>query len=265
MINSVEIPADIKYINGLSNTLYCLFILILLSGVIQYLIKNKINNLSGIIIKGNLPHNDISSIRNQISSNIHGNYYNINLFKTKQVFESVTWINQAVVKRVYPNQIEVKLSEFKAKAIWGNREDLKLVDDSGFVFEANADTEEYELMPQFIGIDGQSKVILDMYKHLSIGFAPLQYRVKILELNARGSWIATLDGGAHIELGRGNVTEIVGRAIKFSAGAENILNKLNKKLIDIQYADLRHSDGYALRILGVSTIDLSAANSTIKK
>lgn len=265
MINALEIPVDIKYINGFSNALYYLFALIMLGCVVQYLVKNKINNLSGIVIKGNLAHNDISSIRNQISSNIYGNYYNIDLLKTKHSFESITWINQAVVKRVYPNQIEVKLSEFKPRAIWGNREDSKLVDDFGLVFEANVDKEEYDLMPQFIGLDGQSKIILDMYKELSIAFEPLQNKVKILELNARGSWIATIDGGAHIELGRGNVADIIERAVKFGNGAEKIVKNLNKNLLDIQYIDLRHSESYAMRIQGLSTLDLSAANLTTKK
>lgn len=265
MINALEMPVDIKYINSFSNALYCLFVLILLGCVVQYLVKNKITNLSGIVIKGNLTHNDISSIRNQVNSNIYGNYYNIDLFKTKQSFESITWINQAIVKRVYPNQIEVKLLEFKPRAIWGNREDSKLVDDIGLVFEANADKEEYDLMPQFIGLDGQSKIILDMYKELSIAFEPLQNKVKILELNSRGSWIATIDGGAHIELGRGNVVDIIERAVKFANGAEKIVKNLNKNLLDVQYIDLRHSEGYAMRIQGMSTLDLSAINLTTKK
>ena len=263
IINSQEIPIDIKYINGLSYALYCLFAILLMFGLIQYFFKN-INNLGGVVIKGNVAHNNISSIRNQIFSNLQGNFYNIDLIKTKQAFESITWVNQAIVKRVYPDQIEVKLSEFKPKAIWGMREDLKLVDDLGIIFEANADDEEYEQMPQFIGSEGQGKVMLDMYKSLVIAFAPLKYKLKVLELNARGSWIATLEGGAHIELGRGNTSEVIGRAQKFAAGADQLLSKLNKKANDIEYVDLRHTDGYAMRMHGVTTLDLNAAKASIK-
>jgi cell division protein FtsQ len=198
-------------------------------------------------------------------SNIRGNFYSIDLFKTKQAFESITWVNQAVIKRVYPNHIEVKLSEFKPKAIWGGRADLKLIDDLGIIFEASAEDEEYDQMPQFIGSEGQGKVMLDMYKDLVIAFAPLQYKLKVLELNARGSWIATLEGDARIELGRGNANNVVGRAQKFANGADQLLTKLNKKTNDIEYVDLRHTDGYAMRMHGVITLDLTAANATIKK
>jgi cell division protein FtsQ len=265
IINSQEMPVDIKYINGLSYALYFLFALLVIGSLVQYLVKNKTGNLSGVIIKGNVAHNNISSIRNQTLSNIRGNFYSIDLLKTKQAFESITWVNQAIVKRVYPNHIEVKLSEFKPKAVWGIREDLKLVDDQGVIFEANADDEEYDHMPQFIGAEGQSKVMLDMYKDLVISFTPLQNKLKVLELNARGSWIATLEGGAHIELGRGNTNDVIGRVQKFAHGVDQLLTKLNKQTNDIEYADLRHTDGYAMRMHGVTTLDLTAANASIKK
>jgi cell division protein FtsQ len=265
MVNSLEIPGDIKFVNWLSNVLLCLFLVLVALSGFQYLSKNKIKNLDAITIKGNINHNDISSIRNNIISNISGNFYSIDLNKTKQIFESISWVNQAIVKRVYPSSIEVKLSEFKPKAIWGAREDMKLVDDSGAIFEANAEEDEYDLMPQLIGPEGQGKLMLDMYEVVAMALEPLKNRLKILELNTRGSWIATLEGGAHIELGRGGVKDVVDRAGKFSAGAEQMLTKLNKKIIDIQYVDLRHAEGYAMRMHGVSTLDLTVANKSLKK
>jgi cell division protein FtsQ len=264
-INVIEVPNDIKYIYWLSNALYFLFILLLLIGSIQFYAKNEINNLHNIVIKGNVVHNDISSIRGQIISSVRGNFYDINLVKTKQDFEGMPWVNHAVVKRVYPNQIEVNLSEFKPKAIWGTREDLRLIDDAGIVFEADVDEDEYDQMPQFMGPEGQSKTVLEMYKEISLALNPLQNKIKILELNSRGSWIVSLEGGGHLELGRGNTTEVIERVKKFSQGAEQVLVKLNKKMSDIRYIDLRHPDGYAMRVQGVSTLDLKDANTLIKK
>ena len=125
--------------------------------------------------------------------NLGVNLYSINLKKTKQIFESTPWISHAVVKRVYPNEVEVTLREYKSKAIWGAREDMKLVDDTGKIFEVGADDDEYESLPQLIGPEGQSKLMLDMYKDVSNALQPLRATVQNLELNARGSWIATLE------------------------------------------------------------------------
>ena len=265
MINTLEMPGDIKFINWLSYVLLCFFLLLVALNGFQYLSKNVIKNLDSITIKGNINHSNSSSIRSNIISNVAGNFYNIDLDKTKQIFESISWINQAVVRRVYPNQIEVRLTEFKPKAIWGVREDMKLVDDSGAIFEANAEEDEYDLMPQLIGPEGQGKLMLDMYKVVAMALEPLKIKLKILELNTRGSWIATLEGGAHIELGRGSATDVADRVNKFSTGAEQMLTKLNKKIIDIQYVDLRHAEGYAMRMHGVSTLDLTVANKSSKK
>lgn len=265
IINTQEIPIDIKYISGITFALYFLFVMLLVSSLMHYYYKNNKNHIHGILIKGDVTHNNASSIQSQIQSKIDGNFYNIDLLKIQQVFESIAWVNQAVVKRVYPNHIEVQLSEFRAKAFWGVREDLKLVDDQGIIFEAGADDEEYAQMPQFIGYEAQSKLILDMYNNLLVAFAPMQYELKVLELNARGSWIATLEGGVHIELGRGSTTDIVERAQIFAIGANQILTKLNKKTNDIEYVDLRHTNGYAMRVRGVTTLDLNAVNASIKK
>lgn len=265
IITSIDMPNDIKYLNWLSNKLYIIFMLLFLGCVAQFAITNKVSNLNNIIIKGDVTRNDAISIRNQINLNTFGNFYNIDLIKTKKTFESISWVNHAIVRRVFPNQILVKVSEYNATAIWGNSEDLKLVDDRGVLFEANADEREYEKMPQFIGPDNQSKLMLEVYKSLITIFEPLQYTLKTLELNARGSWIAVLDNGAHIELGRGNALNVKERASKFAESIESILKKVNKKMLDIQYIDLRHGDGYAMRVQGVNTLDLTAVNTTTVK
>jgi cell division protein FtsQ len=263
--DTIEIPADIKFVNGMSSLLFGFFLFLLVLSSFEYFIKNKIKNLDTITITGDVLHNDISSIHHHIASNISENFYDINLFNAKKIFETIPWISQAAVKRVYPNQIEVKLSEYKAKAMWGIREDMKLVDEKGVIFEVSDEDDMFDEMPRLIGPDGQAKFMLDMYKQLSIALNPLKIKLKTLELKARGSWIATLDGGAHLELGRGSAKDVIDRANKFSAGAELMLDKLNKKSTDILYVDLRHSDGYALRMQGVSTLNFTDGNASLKK
>ena len=263
--NTLEIPVDIKFVNGLSSVLFFIFMFFFALCIFEYFFKNKMQNLNGINIKGDILHSDIISIKNNIISNVSGNFYSINLVKTKQIFETTPWVSQAIVKRVYPSHIEVKLSEYKSEAIWGAREDLKLVDEKGVIFEASSEHDELDYMPQLIGPEGQGKFMLDMYKEVSNAISPLKQKLKILELNARGTWVATLESGAQIELGRGRTVDVIDRISKFATGSEQILIKLNKKPIDIEYVDLRHSEGYAIRMHGVSTLDLITQNTSLKK
>lgn len=261
----VKIPSDVKYLNFMSNVLFGMFLVLLFAVGFQNYLITKIKNLESMIVIGDVSHSDARSLRNHITSNLRGNFYSIDLRNAKKTFETITWVSQAVVKRVYPNQISVQLTEFKPKAVWGAREDMRLVDGQGVIFEAGVEDDEYEAMPQLIGPEGQGKLMVSMYGNLTEVLSPLQTKLKVLELNARGSWIATLERGAQIELGRGNATDVIARANKFSIGAEKMLLKLNKKVMDMQYVDLRHSEGYAIRMHGVTTVDAGTANTTIKK
>lgn len=261
----VEIPSDIKYLNSISNVLFGVFLVLLFVVGFQYYLNNKIKGLETMIVKGDVAHNDVRSLRHHVTSNLRGNFYSIDLKNAKKTFETITWVNQAVVKRVYPNQISVRLTEFKPKAVWGAREDMRLVDVQGTIFEAGVEDDEYEGMPQLIGPEGQGKLMLSMHDSLLEALSPLQTKVKVLELNVRGSWLVTLERGTQIELGRGNTTDVIARATKFSMGAEKILLKLNKKVMDMQYIDLRHSEGYAMRMHGITTLDAVSTNTTIKK
>jgi cell division septal protein FtsQ len=61
------------------------------------------------------------------------------------------------------------------------------------------------------------------------------------------------------------MVDVLDRVGKFSLSVEKMLTKLNKKSLDIQYVDLRHSDGYAMRMHGVSTLDSTLATTSLKK
>ena len=140
----VEIPSDVKYLNYMSNALFGMFFVLLFAVGFQYYLNNKIKNLEAMIVKGDVAHTEARSLRNHVTANLRGNFYSIDLRNAKKTFETITWVNQAVVKRVYPNQISVRLTEFKPKAVWGAREDMRLVDVQGVIFEAGVEDDEYE-------------------------------------------------------------------------------------------------------------------------
>ena len=81
---------------------------------------------------------------------------------------------------------------------------------------------------------------------------PLDCALEHLELSGRGAWQAELDNGAAIELGRGSEEEAAAAAPAAScAPLTQVTHALPAPAIE--YADLRHADGYALRLKGVGT------------
>ena len=75
-----------------------------------------------------------------------------------------------------------------------------------------------------------------------------------LELSGRGSWRARLDSGAVIELGAGSLPEVQDRTQAFLKTLTQVSARYGRKPEALETADLRHQDGYALRMRGVTTL-----------
>lgn len=265
MSDQPKMPSDIKVLNWLGIFFYGIFVVIIVFGLIIKFAMNKSFALNGISIRGDILHHSATSLRESVVPNLKGNFYTISLSHTQRVFEVLPWISKASVKRVFPQQIEVVLVEHKAVAVWGARDDSKMVNDSGVVFDSSIDNEESETLPQFLGPEGQSALVLNMYQHLGPIFMPLNLKLTKLELSERGSWHGVFEGGALIELGRGTVAIVSDRAKRFAQTMGLVASKFNRGSSALLYADLRHPDGYALRLNGLSTVGNPAASSLMKQ
>ena len=128
----------------------------------------------------------------------------------------------------------------------------------GEVFEANVGEVEQESLPRLRGAPAQAPQILAMYRELSPVFEALELTLDGLELSASGSWRATLDTGAAIELGAGPVPEVLARAQRFVHTLTQVTQRYGRHPDALESADLRYAQGYALRLRGVSTVAAAA-------
>lgn len=265
MTKFLQIPNDIKILNGISIIFLIVFLSLTFIGLIFKFAVTDVLSLKIVTVRGDVLHQNPSILRDNIISKFKGNFYTINLMDAKNVMESLPWINEASVKRVFPRQIEIQLTEHKAVAIWGIHEDAKMVNESGVIFESEINDDISENIPQFVGPYGTSELILNMYRQLILIFGPMNFKIVKLELSQRGGWFAAFEGGASIEFGRGTIDVIGDRAKKFAQTLELVSSRFGKNPNALSYADLRHADGYALRISGVGTVDHSDSKSLIKK
>ena len=77
-------------------------------------------------------------------------------------------------------------------------------------------------------------------------------RLERLELTGQGSWRARLESGAGLELGHGSVDEIEARTQRFIATLSQVSSRYGR---DLESADLRYGNGYALKLKGVTTLN----------
>jgi cell division protein FtsQ len=249
----VPLPPDVRLMQSAAQALAVLAGIAIGAALVLWLVRLPVFALRSIAVDGEVARNSASTIRANAAPKLAGNFFTMDLQKARAAFEAVPWVRHAVVRRIWPNRLAVTLEEHRAAALWSADDgNDKLVNNHGEVFEANLGDVEDDALPRFAGPEGSAPQMLALYRRLQPALQPLdEGDVERLALSGRGSWRAELDSGAAIELGRGSDDEVLARAERFVRTLRQVTEHYQRPL---QYADLRHPDGYAVRLKGVTTV-----------
>lgn len=253
---SFSAPLDVKLMNATAWALYAVFSIVALGIVAVWAMQTSIFAIKKITVVGDITHTNAITLRTYVAPRLKGGFVTMDLARAREIFESVPWVRRAVVKREFPNRLMVQLQEHKAVAYWGPDSESRLLNDYGDVFEANTGEVEQDGLPRLNGPQGQGSQVLRAYQSLEPLFADTDMTLDQLELTGRGSWLARLDTGALLQLGRGTPQEVVARTERFVNTLTQITSKYGRKPEALESADLRHEGGYAIRIRGVTTTEL---------
>jgi cell division protein FtsQ len=251
------LPGDVRLMNVVSGAVFVGVAFVLLAAGTGWLARAPMFEIAVIRVQGDLTRNSAPTIRANALPALAGSFFSVDLAQARRAFEQVPWVRRAVVRRVWPNELVVQIEEHRAAALWEGRPGAggdgaeRLVNTHGEVFEANLGDVEDEDLPLFVGPDGQSAPMLALWRRLQPAFAERGLAIEKLRLSGRGSWRVELDNGASVVLGRGGEDELMARAGRFLRTLAQVRGRWNAPL---EYADLRHADGYALRLRGVSTL-----------
>jgi len=244
---AAPLPTDIRLMQATANILWIAVGLGLVAMAFAWAARGQAFSVRSIRVDGEVTRNSVSTIRANAGPRLAGNLLTLDLAVGKQAFESVPWVRQAVVRRIWPDRLAVRLEEHRAAALWG---DDRLVNTYGEVFEANlGDVEDDELVT-LRGPEGSARAMLTLYLQLVPLFETIEGRIDTLSLSGRGSWRVELDSGAEVELGRGNADEVLARTQRFVRTVGQVTSQYQRPL---EYADLRHGEAYAVRLRGIST------------
>jgi cell division protein FtsQ len=251
-------PLDVRLMNGVAGGVFALAGAALVAAGALWLARAPLFTIRTIQLDGDLVRNNVHTIRANAMPALHGNFFSLDLQRGRAAFESVPWVRRAVVRRVWPDRLEVRLEEHHPAAFWqGDDGNDKLVNTFGEVFEVNLGDVEDEGLPTFAGPEGSAAQMLDMQRRLQPVLHRLEMEIDTLHLSGRGSWRVELDSGATVELGRGSPDEVLARTERFVRTLTQVTGRYHQPLVS---ADLRHADGYAVRLRGVTTS--SAAKPT---
>ena len=252
MASSLPLPIDVRLMGWVANALFGLALAMALGAFGLWAARHPGWAIGGITVVGDVEHQNAVTFRAHVVSRLQGTFLTTDLAQVKRLFEAMPWVRQAVVQREFPNRLKVTLQEHEAVAWWGESGGGRMVNAQGEVFEANPDDPQADQWSELLGPDGQSAQVYAVYQALKPLFARMGRDLERLELNARGSWRAVLDNGARLELGRGDTDELLARVQTFVTTVPTLALRYGGR--DIESADLRYPNGYALRLRGVTTL-----------
>ena len=196
------------------NRLAALFIALALLGLgaaaLSRLAQQPKFQLKRVDVRGDLRHVTAASVRTALAGRLRGNYFTLRLDDARRLFETVPWVAEASVRRVWPDRLLVTLTEHRALGVW---EDGRLLSDRGELFVANPDEAEiYGQLPAFSGPFSAAKDAARRYYELSAQFAPLSLHIAAIDISDRKAWSLRLapelredakqSNDLHVELGR---------------------------------------------------------------
>lgn len=205
--------------NRIASVMFAAALALVAAGAALWTVRHPHFDLKRIEVRGELRHVTTPSVRAALAGrmSVNGNYFTLRLEDTRRLFESVPWVAHASIRRVWPNQLQVTLTEHRALGVWS---DGRLLSDRGELFVANADEAEvFGPLPEFNGPASAAKDAARRFYELSAKLVALGLRIDAIDISDRNAWglrVSSLIGEANsaaaraaesrIELGRDSTT-----------------------------------------------------------
>ncbi len=255
-------PLDVRAMNAVAALVIAGVLLALAWQSVKWATRSPVFTVRAIQLDAALERTSLAALRAGALPRLEGNFFSIDLEAARAAFEQVPWVRKAVVRRVWPNRLAVSLEEHTPAALWQGegRRDEHLVNTQGEVFNApRRDVAQLEL-PTLVGATtAQSAQMLAMWQRLEAALRTIDAKVQTLHLSSRGSWRVELAGGGRIELGRGPDDEVLARVERLVRTLDGVNARFGDTPRALVTADLRHPDGYALRLAGITTAAAATA------
>ncbi|HEX2013335.1 MAG TPA: cell division protein FtsQ/DivIB [Roseateles sp.] len=192
--------------------------------------------IAKVNVQGDLSYISQQAVQQRIAPYIAASFFSIDLAGMRRELEQMPWIAHAEVRRVWPDQVMVRLEEQLPIARWG---DEALLNNQGQAF-APRELAHYEQLPQLWGPQRAQEQVMQQYQMLSQMLRPLGFSIARLELRERGSWFLSTGQGVELLLGRDHLVEKMRRFI-------SIYEKtLKGQIVNIERVDLRYPNGLAV-------------------
>jgi cell division protein FtsQ len=241
-----------------ANLLFGVSLVLVLYGAVRYVLRLPVFALRAVELTAEPQRVPREQLEKMVHEQVSGNFFTVDLDRTRQAFERLPWVRKVSVRRKFPWSLEVALEEHVALASWNG---TALVNTHGEVFagacervtpQASATRrplpcgETEQALPAFIGQPDTSAQMAQLYGELSTALQPLQQQITQISLSPRYAWQVKLDNGMVLELGREDMGQRLTRFVSVYPYSVAALARPAK------HVDLRYRNGFAAYLPGGS-------------
>ncbi len=194
--------------------------------------------IKSVQVKGEFRYLAQQDVYDALGGLTSGGFFNVDVVAVKLAAESLPWVDGASVRRIWPDTLQIKITEQVPLAVWGK---TKVVNARGELFQPPAKGLP-EHLPRFVGPEGTEKKVAVNYQLLSEKLAQLDLSVNELRLTKRRAWRMRLANGLQLLLGKTVSDE---RLERFASAYPKLLGE---KVAQIDSVDLRYTNGFAVRL-----------------
>ncbi|MBI2786186.1 MAG: FtsQ-type POTRA domain-containing protein [Legionella longbeachae] len=192
--------------------------------------------ITTIKIAANYEHVTHKELESVLSKYVRSSFFTISIHALRDELNALNWIDTAIVDRVWPDALKIKLVEKKPVAIWNDA----LMTESGKLFNEGVIPADLNV-PRLEGPSFQQTEVLQVYEKLSKILSTYGLSATGLHLRENQSWVLLLGNGIQIYLGKKELEE---RLLRFCKAYPAVFAEKIEQLASV---DLRYPRGMAVQ------------------
>ncbi len=201
-----------------------------------------------IDVAGNVETSPISIVQ-QLGLDGHTSLITMDVDDVRRMIMALPWVASADVRKVYPDVIDVRLTERQAFGIWQHGQALSLIEKNGAVISPLTN-DKFNHLPLFVGFgaDTHAETLLAAID----SWPQLRSRIKAYIRVADRRWDVRLDNGVTVRLPEHNMQAAIAKLRKYD-DQQDLLER------DIVSVDLRLSDRVTVGLSDEAVLRRAAA------
>jgi cell division protein FtsQ len=194
-------------------------------------------SINNIKVSGNVQTSEIDILQ-QLGLDGSSSVISLDAADARRKLIDLPWVQDAQVRKIYPDTVAIQLSERTAFGIWQHGDELSLIEKDGKVIAPLRDN-KFTNLPLFVGEDAETEAAA--FAEQLANWPAIQARVKAYICVGGRRWDLRLDNGVVIRLPEENIA----RAMHVLSTMEDEHQLLERDIVTV---DLRLADRTSIQL-----------------